>query len=573
MVAPKQIRYYQEEGVLGLWNYFLEQMGNPILAYPTGTGKSVVIAEWFRSVFHHYPHQRAMMLTHVHELIQQNFDELVECWPLAPAGIYSAGIGRKEIRPITFAGIASVCKKAAEFSHIDFVVVDECHLIPPKDETSYQNFIADLRIINPALKVIGLTATPYRVGQGLLTNPIETSQGPRPSIFTDIIVDYTSMTKFNKLLDEGFLCRLIPKRTKQQLDVSNVGTRMGEFNLDELQLAVDREEITRRAIDEMFEQAELMPHSSGRPRCRWLVFATGIQHTEHVAKEFASRGAAVRVVTSKTGKEERRSAVAWFKEETDDVRILVNNGVFTTGFNCKQLDLIGCLRPTNSPGLWVQMLGRGTRPYPGKDDCLVLDFAGNTKRLGPINDPIIPRRKGQKGGGEAPVKICEKCDAYNHASVRFCTCCGNEFPKAVRFQEKASGDELIKGSKPVVEIFPVTLITYDEHRPKDTTKPPSMRVVYHCGRVQKFSEYICFEHHGIAGEKARKWWRKATKLESAFPASTEDACARAIKELDQPTHIRVWVMPRNSRVMDQDYSGTAFNTAISSGLPKEILTA
>lgn len=564
-----QIRYYQEEAILSLYNYFVKQAGNPVVALPTGTGKSVVIAEWLRSIFTYYPGQRVMMLTHVKELIQQNYEELTALWPLAPAGVFSAGLGRKEVRPITFAGIASVVKKAELFGHIDQVLIDECHLVSPHDETSYQNFIADLRVFNPHLKVIGLTATPYRVGQGLLTNSIETKSGPRPSLFTDICYDITGFAAFNRLIDEGYLCRLTPKRTDQQLDISKVGTSMGEFKLDELQQAVDREEITRRAITEICEQAALMPHGSGRPRCRWLIFATGIDHAGHVANEMLGRGLAVRCVTSKTPKGERDAAVKWFKEESDDIRVIVNNGVFTTGFNCRQLDLIGVLRPTNSPGLWVQMLGRGTRPYDGKDDCLVLDFAGNSKRLGPINDPVIPRRKGMKGGGDAPVKICEKCNCYNHASVRFCTACGWEFPKAVRFQDHASTEEILRSDKPLVEIFAVTHTTYDRHEPHDRTKPPSMKVVYHCGKFQKFSEWVCFEHGGLAGEKARKWWQRATKIQSALPHTTAEALTRR-DELAQPTHVRVWINSRHPRVMDQDYSGTAFRTLDSSGKPQKV---
>lgn len=574
-----RIRYYQENAVLAFYDFFQKSAAtpeipaNPILAMPTGSGKSIVIAEILRSVFHYFPGQRAMMLTHVHELISQNYEELVDLWPLAPAGIYSAGLKRKEVRPITFAGIASVVGKAELFGHQDLLFIDECHLVSPKEETSYQNFIADLRLVNPALKVIGLTATPYRLGQGLLTMPVQTSKGPRPSLFTDIAYDITGLAAFNRLIEEGFLCRLVPKRTREVLDVSQVGTAMGEFKLDELQIVVDREEISRRAIDEMQSTAEAMVHSSGRPRCRWLIFATGVEHTEHVAAEFAERGYAVRSVHSgtkgvpKTADQERKKIVAWFKEETDDVRVVVNNGVFTTGFNCKQLDLIGVLRPTNSPGLWVQILGRGTRPYEGKDDCLVLDFAGNTKRLGPINDPVLPRGKGQ-GKGDAPVKVCEPCGTYNHASVRFCTCCGAEFPRHVKIVAEAANKELIKGSAPETEIFPVSMVTYDVYVPASRDKPPSLRVVYHCGKVQKFSEWICFEHGGFVGEKARKWWRRATHMEAPAPLSTEEAHQR-VGELDKPSHIRVLVNLRHPRVMDQDYSGTAFKTASISGLPQE----
>lgn len=560
------LRPYQTDAIDALFAYFERAKGNPVVAKPTGTGKSIVIAELIRRIFEWWPTQRVMMLTHVQELIEQNFAELTGLWPLAPAGIYSAGLSRKEVRPITFAGIQSVVGKADLFGIIDLVLIDECHLVSPKQETSYQNFIADLLKINPRLKVVGFTATPYRLGQGLLTNPIETAKGPRPSLFSDICYDITGMEAFNRLIEQGYLCNLIPKRTTTKIDISNVGTSMGEFNLDELQAAVDKMEITRKAIDEMIQVTAEMPHSSGRPRCRWLIFATGIEHVEHVTTEFLERGMNARSVTSKTASIPRKETIAWFKEETEDVRVLVNNGVLTTGFNCRQLDTEGILRPTNSPGLWVQILGRGTRPYEGKDNCLVFDFAGNSKRLGPINDPIIPRRRGQKGGGEAPVKVCPACGTYNHASVRFCICCNAEFPKSFKVQETASTNELVRGSSPQVEEFKVTHVTYDVHTPRDAAKAPSLKAVYYCGSFRTFSEWVCLEHSGMVGGLARKWWKRASGGKEP-PASIEAAVARQ-SELQMPKNIRVHLNQRHPRVVGYDYTGTEF-----SGLLQKVAVA
>jgi len=564
MMGPVQLRYYQEDAILAIYDYFMRTIGNPIVAMPTGTGKSVVIAEFIRSVFAYVPGQRIIMVTHVKELIDQNFKKLVQVWPMAPAGIYSAGLSRKEIRPITFCGIASVVKKAILFGHVDLVLVDECHLISPHDETSYQNFIADLQKINPKVKVIGFTATPYRLGQGLLTMPIITKKGPRPSLFTDICYDITGMSAFNRLVREGFLAPLVAKRTVEKLEVEDVGTSMGEFNLGELQAAVDKMEVTRRAITEAIEQSV----AEERPRTRWLVFATGIEHSDHVAAELNSRGIVARSVHSKTSAGERDKAVEWFKEDSSEVRALVNNGVFTTGFDCPAIDLIVMLRPTQSPGLWVQMLGRGTRPAPGKVNCLVLDFAGNTKRLGPINDPVLPRRKGEKGGGEAPVKICEACGTYNHASVRFCTCCGQIFPERVKIVAQAATEEVMRSDQPQVDIFPVSHVTYAPHFPRDVSKPPSLHVVYSCGPYRKFSEWVCLEHDGFAGKKARDWWRVRALDEP--PPTVEDAM-HLVDGLMSPTHIRVWVNQRHPQIMDYDFNGKAFgklDKVISSGKPE-----
>jgi DNA repair protein RadD len=163
-------RWYQEEAIKSIFSYFMENDGNPIIALPTGTGKSIVIADFVKKVFSYYQGQRVMMLTHVKELIKQDYQKLIDVWPTAPAGIYSAGLNRRDhLYPITFAGIASVHKKPELFGKQDLAIIDECHLVSARSNTMYLKFIDAMRAINPALKVIGLTATKYRLGQGLLT--------------------------------------------------------------------------------------------------------------------------------------------------------------------------------------------------------------------------------------------------------------------------------------------------------------------------------------------------------------------------------------------------------------------
>src|SRR3546814_4921930 len=160
---------------------------------PTGTGKSFVIARFLQSVLSQYGQQRIMVLTHVKELIQQNFEKLKQLWSFSPAGIYSAGLGQRNMaQPITFAGIASVARKWAAFGHIDLVIIDECHLMSPNDQTMYRTFIAGLLAINPYLRVIDFTATPWRMGHVQLTAPYEDSKGNLTDpLFTDMCLDIT----------------------------------------------------------------------------------------------------------------------------------------------------------------------------------------------------------------------------------------------------------------------------------------------------------------------------------------------------------------------------------------------
>lgn len=550
-----QVRYYQEAGVWALYEYFQNNTGNPLVAMPTASGKSVVIAEFIRSIFSYFQGQRVLNLTHVKELIGQNYQKLIAAWPLAPAGVYSAGLKRYEVRPITFAGIASVVNKADLFGFVHLVIIDEAHLVSPHEDTMYQNFIADLKKVNPDLKIIGLTATPFRNGQGMLTQPIQTKHGPRPSMFTDICYNLCTVSGINRLISEGFLAPLIPKPTDTPLNVENVRTVKGEFDLNQLQIAVDKMEVTRKAIAETIKFA----NSEERPRVKWIAFAAGIEHSDHVAAEMREQGINARSVHSKSPQKWRDESVEWFKEKTDEVRCLVNNGCFTTGFDVPELDLIVMLRPTQSPSLWVQMLGRGMRvaPWVGKENCMVLDFARNTERLGPVNDPRIPRPKGMKGGGEVPIKICEACGSYNHSSVRFCTCCGARFPEVVKIVETAATKELLRSDKPEVHVFEVDHVEYTPHVPPRQDKPPSLKATYSCGKYRRFTEFICLEHDGYAGQRAREFWKTSAHTEP--PVSVEEARQR-LNELRQPTHIRVWTNSARPQVLAHDYSGTGFNS-------------
>lgn len=543
---PLQIRYYQEEAIHAIYRYLESSDGNGIIGAPGSTGKSVIIAEFLRSIFTYYRGQRALMLTHVKELISQNYDEIKGIWPTAPIGIYSAGLGKKEIHPITFAGIQSVAKKAHLFGHIDLILIDECHLVSPKDETSYQVFINELKKKNPFLRVIGFTATYYRLGQGKLTEPFEYKGKTVNPLFSDIIYDLTTLEAFNRLIREGFISPLVPKRTKFELDVSEVDVVGGDYVTSQLQHAVDRSGITNKALD------ELLFHARNENRKCWLIFATGVEHAEHIAAELRERGVWAQAIHSKTPKEDRDAWIRHFKKPTDVERCLVTNNVLTTGFNCPQIDLLGILRNTLSTSLWVQLLSRGTRPAPGKKDCLVLDFAGNTRRLGAINDPMIPKPKGEKQDGEARVKECMQCGTYNHAAVRFCTCCGNEFPRMVKFKETAGTDVLIKSVEMEIKNFDVTEVSYRKWAPRHSTKPPSLLVTYSCGPIQKFSEWVCLQHEGFASKKARDWWRERAPMSDDPPSTIDDALLE-VEDLIVPKTIKVLVNKTHPQILKYEF--------------------
>lgn len=548
MSLVKTPRDYQIEAVKSLYDYWSRKSGNPLIAMPTGTGKALVIALFLKSIYDQWPGQRVLMLTHVKELVAQNYAELKELWPEAPAGIYSAGLGRKETYfSITFAGIASIIKAVHLLGRIDLVGVDEAHLVNPSAETMYAKLIAALKEMNPNVKIFGLTATAYRLGHGRLTDG--------DGIFTDTCFDITGMQAFNRLLEEGYLAPLVPKPTRALLDIDGVGLVGGEFNQTKLQIAVDRDEVTEAAIREAIEM--------GQDRHHWLIFASGIEHADHICEMLNHMGIPAVCVHSKLpgGDDERDANIKAFK--AGKVRAVVNNNVLTTGFNYPEIDMIVMLRPTMSTVLWVQMLGRGTRPAPwaGKVNCLVLDFARNSVRLGPINDPVIPRKKGE-GGGTAPIKECPTCCTYIHASLRFCNHCGHEFVFAHKLETSAASAELIKVDLPIIEDFKIDHITASIHR--KIGSPEMLKVAYYSGISKVFYDYIGVEHKGFAQGKAQTWWRERAPEDLSMPATTREAI-QLFDQLRPVTHLRVWVNKKYPEIRAYCFDGTAFGKQFDDG--------
>lgn len=527
MIQP---RYYQQEAVNALFDYFNVKSGNPLVALPTATGKSVVIALFTATALYHYPQTRIGIFTHVKELIQQNFNKLRDLWPQAPAGIFSAGLGRKEgNKQILFGGIQTVANAIDTLGWFDLIIIDEAHLVSPEEETRYMQVIAYLLKLNPKLKVWGTTATWWRKKHGALTNE---------GIFTDICYDRTKPDDFRRFIAEGFLSPLIAKATATKLDTSEVGISNGDFNAKQLEAAIDQQSITHAALRELCMNAE--------GRRAWLIFCSGIAHAEHVAETLNGWGIRTGVVHSKMGAGQRDQVLRdWYGGA---LRCVTNNNVLTTGIDYPSIDLIGMLRPTLSSSLWVQMLGRGMRTAPGKSNCLVLDFAGNTARLGPVDDPEIPGRPKPGGGGDAPVKICDHCGTYNHISARFCTYCAAEFPASEeKLDGHASDKPLMSQELPIIETFTVTSVTYNDHFSKSENR--TLRVTYHCG-IRAFSEYVSIGGTGFPLHKASQWWMMRSPNE--MPDNIEDALNLA-STLRTPTRLRVWVNTKYPTIMSVEW--------------------
>lgn len=479
------LRDYQKRSLRELYSWFeAGNTGHPCLVLPTGSGKSHIVAALCKEAVINWPETRILMLTHVKELIEQNAFRMLQHWPGAPLGIFSASIGKKQIDQITFAGIQSVRKRASELGHVDLVIIDEAHLVSHRQEGSYRSLIKDLLEINTALRVIGLTATPYRLGHGLITD--------EPALFSDLI----EPVRIEELIHKGFLAPLRSKLTEEKLDLEGVKKRGGEFIESDLQkkaLESDHEAIS----EEIIQRAGDRKH--------WLIFCAGVAHAQEMAKAFESKGIQAAAITGAHSKEEREDLLSRFR--IGEIQALTNANLLTTGFDFPGIDLIAFLRATASPGLYVQMAGRGMRIKDHTDHCLVLDFAGNVSRHGPIVAVEPPRKKGnehEKAGGEPPTKDCPECSEICSIQSKICPSCGFEFPPSEKKKLKLENVDIMGGPGEEREMR-LSSWRWRKHTSRSSGKE-MLAVSYYGENLsdQVVVEYFPVTHEGYPGEKARK---------------------------------------------------------------------
>lgn len=497
-----QLRDYQEEAVASVFSWFERSTGNPLVIAPTGAGKSVILAEFARRACQMFDGTRILIVTHVRELIAQNHAALCRLWPGAPAGIYSAGLGRRQSgRQIVVAGVQSIAKRTDEIGFFDLVIVDEAHLIPRKSGTLYGKLFEGLRRTNLAIKIIGLTATPYRLDSGRL----DRGEG---AMFDGIAYDIP----IGMLVERGYLAPLVSKRPGTVLDLSGLHKRGGEFIDSEMTKRFNTDEITRSAVGEIV--------ALGRDRRAWLTFCVSVDHALAVRDELRRHGITAETVTGKTASADRSRILDAYK--AGHIRALTSVGVLTTGFDAPVTDLLAFLRPTASTGLYIQMAGRGMRTTPGKDNCLVLDFAGNVARHGPVDGITMPETKGKAGEGEAPTKFCPDCGSILWIAARECPDCGFEFPEPEPKIEHTASTEAVMILTAEDEWQEVRDFAVSLHKPRDG-RTPSMVVEYLIGE-KVVREWVCFDHGGRARQEAVYWWQR--NASGAPPDSVAEALSR-----------------------------------------------
>ena len=352
------LRPYQQEAVQRTLEYFRHHSAPGLIVLPTGAGKSLVIAELARLA-----RGRVLVLAHVKELVEQNHDKYQSYGQ--QAAIFSAGLGRKEVdTQVVFGSVQSVARNLAQFANFSLVVIDECHRVSNEQDSQYLTVIKHLRSSQPNLKILGLTATPYRLGLGWIyeTHYHGMVRSRSERFFKHCLFELP----LRLMIKQGYLC---PPDLIDAPVVHYDFSRLYEQGL-----------FTEAALEkELARQPRVTPHivqqiqDYSQEREGVMVFAATVRHAQEVASLLPAEHTAL--ITGDTPGAERDAIISRFKAR--ELKFLVNVSVLTTGFDAPHVDVIALLRPTQSVALYQQIIGRGLRLSPGKTDCLVLDYAAN----------------------------------------------------------------------------------------------------------------------------------------------------------------------------------------------------
>lgn len=550
------LRHYQAEANAAVFEYWRQGGSNPLVDMATGLGKSLTIGDLAREICTFGDDVRAMMVTHVQELVGQNFKALLDVWPSVNAGIYSAGLNKRQLgRKVTYASIQSIYNKGELCGFVDVVLVDEAHLVPHDAEGMYHTFFNKLREVNPDLRIVGFTATPYRMNGGRL------DQG-KNRLFDQIVYTYG----VGDGVRDGWLAPLSGYKGEVEFDVTGIDRAGGDFVQKQLDEAFNAQErVLLQACEEIV--------AAGQDRKSWLLFGAGVRHAMRTAEIMRDiHGIDTHTITGETPKDERARLINAFKR--GDIKCLTNANVLTTGFDASRIDLIGMLRSTLSTGLYVQIMGRGTRVHDvdlnviptaelrrqaiaasQKADCRVLDFGGNIRRHGPV-DGIWIKPKVEMGESEAVERVtvhtvkareCKHCNQLIGVLVIVCPHCGYEDEEMIKAKHEAEAEKNVNpmnnGEAPKDEAD-VMGWSFRIHRKRgaEDTALPTLRVDILAG-LQQVSEFLAFDHEGYGRTRAIKWW-KDHKGDMPPPESVDEAYARR-HELRKPSHV----------VVQQDGSG------------------
>lgn len=533
------LRNYQQNAV----DYaikWLEYKETPaIVSIATGGGKSHIIA----ALAEHYQakNKRVAILAHRKELLAQNGSKLT-----IPHGYCSASLGDRDLHlPVIVGGIQTIARR--QFAPFDVIIADECHRIPNNTEISqYWDFINR----NAGAKLIGLTATPYRMSGGKLA-------------WGEIVYE----ADYSLLLKGGFVAPLTNK-VKYEPDLANIKVTAGEYNIDELSHYMEDPALIDLAVKHII--------GYGLQRSSVLIFCVSVAHANLLNDAMKANGLSCAVISGETPSGERDKILQSFRD--GNLKHLINCEILLEGFDAPNIDMIVCLRPTKSKSLHVQMLGRGVRLHPGKENCLIIDMGGNFKEHGGIAAPYTESSKKER---KVPTgRICPSCEEFCEARAKSCLSCGYVFEvidpaKAKHEYEPDTTSEAI--STPP-EWHEVTGASYAIHisRKKGTK---SLRVTYNCPMVKygKIDEYLsCWHENDWVRNKAYQFFeQRGHKLGSDTKTYSDDDILWHAAKLKIPQKILVDYSEKHPRIKGYEWpkeqSGSGDPKGVDSSLENDFI--
>lgn len=411
-----KLREYQQEAIDEIIASFCRQENYVLFQAATGAGKTIVLSHLIKHCQTKWDNIKILVLAHRSILITQTQDKLLAVWPEADIGIACASVQKdKNIdAPIVIASIQSIYNRT-DLPTFDLVIIDECHRLPEKSKRSmYGHLLDGLLIKKEKLRILGLTATPYRLGQGYIyggdCKKPEDNWFPKLNVQIDI----------RKLQEEKFLCEYKYWLAIHDIpdDIKNVAVSAGEYDMKEAGDIMSKPKHLMSIIKTLRAHAE--------NRAKVVLFCTTISHAEKVKEIIEENFGPCNSIHSNMSDKDRVRSLDEF--HFGDVRFLTNVNVLTEGWDFPELDCVVLCRPTKSTALYVQMVGRCLRIAEGKTDSLVLDLVDCYSDHGSIKKPKVSHAVDRDIEGEAPEKLCENCGAICHLAVKECPECGYVFP-------------------------------------------------------------------------------------------------------------------------------------------------
>lgn len=530
----KEPRWFQKEAIKAVM-LALKDGETPYLDLMCGLGKSFIMAVLTDKAMNQG--LRVLQLVPGQELVTQNFNELLEYrGNKSGLGIVSAALQKQEGHAqAVVAMINSFVNKRFKFGKFDVLIIDECDLVTPDPKSMYQKVITHLKQLNPNLKIIGLTGSPYRMGIGAIEN--DSIYGK--ATFTKCV--WSSTDHIHRLIEEGYLSRIESISSDIHADMDRVRVNSnGDYDTELMSVKFD--EIISHAVPDMIDKFNHYRIKTA------LIFASSIANSKRIITEYKAITGLdnMRIVHGEMDKHEREKILKWLKNDPGN-RYIVNVGILTRGYNYPQLDCVVFMRATKSLQLYIQCVGRAIRPHDEKDCGYVIDYGTNIERLGPIDDITPPKPKQERG--ESPKKQCtakidnragitkiikeiehkrkygDDCNYPNILSAKNCALCGAEFipdeesPGNYSMRTKAEILRMRRESKYVKHD-----IKYVYFEPKVSKSGHLMALakLINFDNITVHTVFLCLEHPGQAQGLAHRFIKSWLKNPAHFDELKQD---------------------------------------------------